>query len=300
MLNRLALAFVLTLGVFIIEVAGGLWSGSLALLSDAGHAFSDLMALGLSWYGLKQAERPSNIRMTYGYHRVGIFVAFVNAATLIGIALIVLVEAYRRFTDPQPVLGEVMFSVATVGLMVNLVIIAVLRSHLRNLNVRSAFLHVMGDTLASVAVIAGAVIILLTGWYGVDSVASILIAGIIMFGSLRILRESLNVLLEATPGGVDIAEIVRDMNGVSGIRDVHHLHVWAITPEIRALSCHVSVEDITVSQSSSILSGLNELLERRHAIGHSTIQLECEGCDPNELYCSLSPEGEPHTPVGAH
>ncbi|HLC30908.1 MAG TPA: cation diffusion facilitator family transporter [Dehalococcoidia bacterium] len=300
MINRLRLAFTVTLVILIVEVAGGLLSNSLALLSDAGHVFTDLVALGLSWYGLKQTQRPASFRMTYGYHRVGIFVALVNAATLIAIALVILTEAFRRLAQPNPVEGGLMLVVAAVGLMVNLLVLFVLRGNLGNLNVQSAFLHVVGDTLGSVAVIAGGTTILLTGWYWVDPFASIMIAGIIAFGSLRIIRESVNVLLEATPGGLDVSAVVRSMYGIPGIKDVHDLHIWAITPEIRALSCHVAVEDITVHQGAALLSGLNKTLEEQFGIGHTTIQLECEGFNPNELYCSLGPEGQHHAQVHAH
>lgn len=300
MINRLRLAFTVTLVILIVEVAGGLLSNSLALLSDAGHVFTDLVALGLSWYGLKQTQRPASFRMTYGYHRVGIFVALVNAATLIAIALVILVEAFRRLAQPNPVEGGLMLAVAVVGLMVNLLVMFVLRGNLSNLNVQSAFLHVVGDTLGSVAVIAGGTTILLTGWYWVDPLASIMIAGIIAFGSLRIIRESVNVLLEATPGGLDVSTVLKCMYDVPGIKDIHDLHIWAITPELRALSCHVAVEDITVHQGAALLSGLNKTLEEKFGIGHTTIQLECEGFDPNELYCSLGPEGQQHAQVHAH
>lgn len=299
-MRRLGLAFFLTLVVLVAEVVGGVLSNSLALLSDAGHVFTDLVALGLSWYGLKQAERPATFRMTYGYHRVGIFVAFINAALLVGIALLIVVEAVRRLESPRPVEGGLMLAVAMVGLMANLVVMTWLRPHVSNLNVQSALLHVTGDTLGSIAVIGGGIAILFTGWYWVDPVASILVAGVVVWGSLRIIRETVNILLEAAPGGLDMSEVVRSMYSVPAVKDVHDLHIWAITPEIRALSCHLLVEDVSVSQGATILARLNEVLEDRFGIGHSTFQLECPGCDPNELYCILTPEGEPHNRIHAH
>lgn len=294
MANRLALGFLLTFAILVAEVAGGLASGSLALLSDAGHVLTDLVALGLSWYGVKQAERRATFSMTYGYHRVGIFVALVNAALLIGISLLILAEAFRRISEPAPVEGGLMLVVAAAGLAANLVVILALQPHARNLNVRSALLHVTGDTLGSIAVVAGGLVILATGWYPIDPLAGILIAVVIAFGSLRIIRESVNIFLEATPGGVDVSELVRAIYAVPGIRDVHDLHVWSITPEIRALSCHVSLDDVSISEGAALLARLNEVLEKRFAIGHTTVQMEAEGCDPNELYCTLSPEGVPH------
>ena len=299
-LSRLRLAFALTLAILMAEVVGGLLSNSLALLSDAGHVFTDLFALGLSWYGLKQAERPASFRMTYGYHRVGIFIAFVNASTLIGIALLIFVEAFHRLSALQPVASGLMLTIATGGLLANLLVMALLKQNGASLNVQSALLHVAGDTLGSVAVVGGGIAIFFTQWYWVDPIASIVIACIILLGSLRIVRESVIILLEATPGSLDVSAVVRSMYGVPGIRDIHDLHIWAITPDIRALSAHVLVDDITIGQGATVLSRLNEELEAHFRIGHSTIQLECAGCDPNELYCTLTPEGEAHAKVHVH
>ncbi|MEK7215726.1 MAG: cation diffusion facilitator family transporter [Chloroflexota bacterium] len=296
----MALAFALTAAVLVIEVLGGLLSGSLALLSDAGHVLTDLVALGLSWYGIKQTARPSNYRMTYGYHRVGIFVAFLNAATLIGIALIVVWEAGRRLMEPQPVAGGLMSVVAVTGLAINLLVLVMLRHRGHDLNVRSAFLHVAGDAVASVAVVVSGGLIMVTGWTWTDAATSLIIAAIIVFSSIRILTESVNVLLEGAPGNIDMGDVLRSIGQVPGIREVHHLHLWSITPSIRALSCHVSVEDVAVSEAAVVLSRVNELLEHRFAIRHSTIQLEALGCDPNELYCTLSPEGEVSHAAHAH
>ncbi len=290
MLNRLGLAVLITATTLAVEVWGGLQSNSLALLSDAGHVLSDLLALGLSWYGVRQTMRPANYRMTYGYHRVSIFVAFLNAATLIGIGLLVLAEAYRRLSDPHPVHGGLMLGVAVAGLALNLSVIFLLKAHLGDLAVRSAFLHVLGDVLGSLAAIAGGGVILFTQWQWVDSAAGVIIAAIIIYGSLRILQESVHVLLDATPGGLDITAVLQDMHAVPGVLGVHHLHIWGITPDIRALSCHISVEDTSVSEAAGVLARLNAMLDDRFRIGHSTIQLEYVDCDANELYCNLGPD----------
>lgn len=304
MLNRLGLAIVLTAGTLALEVWGGLLSNSLALLSDAGHVLSDLLALGLSWYGIRQTSRPANYRMTYGYHRVSIFVAFVNAAALIAIALLVLAEAYRRISEPHHVHGGVMLGIAAAGLLLNVGVMFILKEHVANLAVRSAFLHVLGDVLGSLAALIAGGVILLTGWHWVDSAAGVAVAAIIIFGSLRILQESVHVLLDATPGGVDIAAVLKDMYAVPGVQGIHHLHIWGITPEIRALSCHVSVADTSLSEAAGVLSKLNVMLADRFHIGHSTIQLEYVDCDVNDLYCSLGNEegqfggdGHPSEPV---
>lgn len=293
MVNRIAVGFFLTLSVLVVELGGGILSSSLALLGDAGHVLSDLVALGLSWYGLKQVERPADYRMTYGYHRVGIFVAFLNAAVLAGVALFLVIEAYRRLNQPHPVTGEVVFIIGFLGLVANLVVMALLKPHTANLNVQSAFWHVLGDILGSVAVIVSGAVIWLTGWYWADSIASLFVAAVITIGSVRIIRRSVSIMLEASPRGIDTTALVRSVYAVPGVRDVHHLHIWALTPEIRALSAHITVDDVLLSQGAAVLARLNEMLEKQFAIGHSTIQLECAECDPHELYCNLGPEGEP-------
>lgn len=300
MMGRLTLAMALTAAILVVQVAGGLAANSLALLSDSGHVFTDLLALALAWYGLKQAERSANLHMTYGYHRVGIFAAFLNAATLIGVVLLVLVEAYRRLNEPHPVAGELVSGVALLGLAGNFAVMLLLRAPTHNLTMRSAFLHVLGDLLGSVAVVASGIAIALTGAFWVDPVISIGISGIIILGSLRILRESTGVLLERVPRGLDMSEVVWAISSIPGVKNVHHLHVWSITPEYRALSAHLSVDDTTISEASQVLAKVNEMLERRFAIAHSTIQLETPGCDPNELYCSLGPEGEPQPVAQLH
>jgi cobalt-zinc-cadmium efflux system protein len=295
MTTRFGLAFWLTTFILIAEVIGGLVSNSLALLGDAGHVFSDLVALGLSWYGLKQAERPSDFRMTYGYHRVGIFVAFVNAAVLIGISIQLVIEAYRRLAQPYPITADLMFFVGLAGLVVNLVVMRLLSfraSH--NLNVQSAFLHVLGDTLGSVAVVASGLVIWLTGQTWVDSAASFFIAGVITLGSVRIIMRSVSIMLEASPRSIDMSVLVRRIYTIPGVQDVHHLHIWSLTPEILALSCHIAIDDVRVSEASVILTRLNEMLANEFSIGHSTVQFETAGYDPNELYCSLEPNLEPH------
>ena len=292
MVNRISIGFFLTLSILIVEVVGGVLSQSLALLGDAGHVLSDVVALGLSLYGLKQAERLPNTHMTYGYHRVGILVAFINAAMLVGIALLVVAEAVRRLDEPRPVFGEMVLVVGVAGLAVNLFVMQLLRNHTSNLTVSSAFWHVMGDALGSVAVIVSGAIIWLTGWNWVDSIASLAVAVVIIIGSLRIIRRSVDVMLEASPRNVTTTALVQRIFSIPGVRDLHHLHIWALTPQLRALSCHVTIENVLVSDGNAIVSHMNEVLETEFSIGHSTIQLESEECDPNERYCTMGPEPE--------
>lgn len=292
--RTLRIAFFLTIIILFAEVVGGVLANSLALLSDAGHVVTDLFALGLAWFAATQSERPSNERKTFGYHRVGILAALVNAATLIIIAGVIIWEAIQRFQHPEPIQPLVMFASAIVGVVINLYIGFGLRKEEDNINVRAAVLHVFGDVGASAGVIIAGIIILLTGWTIVDPILSVGIALLIAVGAWHILGETTNILLEAVPRSVSITNLVRDMNAVEGVKDVHDLHVWSIASNMNALSCHVLIDNIPTSASSSILLSLTTLLKEQYQIVHSTIQFECEGhaatrCECTELYCRLDP-----------
>jgi cobalt-zinc-cadmium efflux system protein len=290
--SSLRLAFFLTLIILISEVIGGLLANSLALLSDAGHVVTDIFALGLAWFATVQAERPPNARKTFGYHRVGILAAMVNAVTLIVIAFAILLEAVQRFQHPEQVQPHIMFLAAGIGIIINLIIGFGLFKGAGNLNVRAAILHVFGDVGASAAVIVAGVIILFTGWTFVDPLLSIGIAVLIAIGAWRILRETIDILLEAVPKGLSMPGLVRDMRSVEGIEDVHDLHVWSITNNMYALSCHALIADLPPSDSSAILHSLNTMLSEKYHIGHVTIQFECNPhqeayCVVNGLYCYM-------------
>ena len=290
--NSLRLAFFLTLIILIVELVGGLLANSLALLSDAGHVVTDIFALGLAWFATIQAERPANARKTFGYHRVGILAAMVNAVTLIVIAFAILLEAIQRFQHPEPVQPLIMFLAAGIGIVVNLIIGFGLLKEANNLNVRAAMLHVFGDVGASAGVIVAGIIIFLTGWTIVDPLLSVGIAVLIAVSAWRILRETTDILLEAVPKGLSMPNLVRDMKSVEGIQDVHDLHVWSITGNMYALSCHALIADLAPSDSSAILQSLNTMLSEKYHIGHATIQFECDPhqetyCAVNGLYCHL-------------
>ena len=297
--QTLRLAFFLTMIILAAELIGGFLANSLALLSDAGHVLTDIFALGLAWFATAQAERPANASKTFGYHRVGILAALVNAVTLIVIALAILWEAVQRFQHPQPVQPLVMFLSAGIGIAVNLFIWFGLQKEGNNLNVRAAALHVFGDVGASVAVIVAGVVILLSGWYPADPILSIGIAGLIAVGAWRILRETTDILLEAAPKDIPLSELVRDMLRVPGVQDVHYLHVWCISSGMYALSCHVSIADLPPSQSASILQSLETMLREKYRIGHTTIQFESHAheqayCSVNGLYCQMDNCREGH------
>src|SRR5579859_5916904 len=219
--QTLRLAFFLTLIILVAEVAGGWFANSLALLSDAGHVLTDIFALGLAWFAIAQAERPANAKKTFGYHRVGILAALINAFTLILITIWILWEAIGRFQHPQPVQPLVMFLSAGVGIAVNLYIGFCLQKETDNLNIRAATLHVFGDVAASVAVVIAGVVILLTGWFPADPILSVGIACLIALGAWRILRETTDILLESVPKEINLSVLVRDMMRVKGIQDVH-------------------------------------------------------------------------------
>jgi cobalt-zinc-cadmium efflux system protein len=290
--NSLRLAFFLTLIILIAELVGGLLANSLALLSDAGHVVTDIFALGLAWFATIQAEKPANARKTFGYHRVGILAAMVNAVTLIVIAFAILLEAIQRFQHPEPVQPLIMFLAAGIGIIINLFIGFGLLKEANNLNVHAAMLHVFGDVGASAGVIVAGIIILLTGWTIVDPLLSVGIAVLIAVGAWRILRETTDILMEAVPRGLSMQNLVKDMRSVEGVQDVHDLHVWSITSNMYALSCHAIISDLPTSGSSAILKSLNTMLSEKYHIGHATIQFECDPhqgtyCAVNGLYCHL-------------
>ncbi|MCL6453887.1 MAG: cation diffusion facilitator family transporter [Alicyclobacillus sp.] len=273
------LAFFLTLTILVVELLGGWLSGSLALLSDAGHVLTDIAAIGLSWYAMRLSDKPANEGMTFGYYRAGILAAFVNGITLILITLWILWEAYGRFQHPEAIEPVWMFVSAGVGLAINLYLGLGMR-HEENLNVQSAVLHMLGDAAASAGVIVGGVIILFTHWYALDPILSVLIALLIAYGAVRIVRQTVSVLMEGTPKGIEISKVVQAILSVGGIQHVHDLHVWTITSGRNALSCHVVVDgQMTVENVQHMLHDVEHKLAHL-GIGHVTIQAE----DPSHLH----------------
>jgi cobalt-zinc-cadmium efflux system protein len=287
--NKLKFSLFLSLAILVAEIAGGLLSNSLALLSDAGHVFADVIALGLSWYGVRQSLRPSDSRMTFGYHRIGVIVAIINAATIFLIAAIILYEAYNRFLQPPEVESALMTIVALVGLAVNVFVTLWLRRERKsNINVRSAFLHTMGDALASVGVIIGGVIIMLTGRLWVDPLISVLISVIILYSAWSIFREGWRVILESTPKDVNVLEMISSLKQIPGVLDVHDVHVWSIAPQLRAMNGHILIEDIRTSHAEDIRDRIEKVVNERYRIGHTTLQMECQKCESSEAFCNLN------------
>ncbi|HLX55869.1 MAG TPA: cation diffusion facilitator family transporter [Ktedonobacteraceae bacterium] len=290
--RSLRLAFFLTMLILVAELTGGFVANSLALLSDAGHVVTDIFALGLAWFAVAQAERPANARKTFGYHRVGILAALANAVTLILIAVVILWEAVQRFQHPEAVQPLMMFISAGIGIALNLYIGFGLRGEDSSLNVRAATLHVFSDVGASAGVIIAGIIILTTGWTAIDPLLSVGIAVLIAVGAWRILRETTDILLEAVPRELSMPDLVRDMLKVEGVQDVHDLHVWCITSNMYALSCHAMIDDVVQSKSATILQSMNKMLSEKYHIGHATIQFECnphqeQYCSVEGLYCHM-------------
>ena len=292
--NKLKYSLILSVTILIAEVIGGVLSNSLALLSDAGHVFADVIALGLSWYGVRQAMRPSDSRMTFGYHRIGVIVAIVNAVSIFVIAAVIIYEAYGRLREPPEVKSTLMMAVAIVGLAANILVTWWLRKAQRsNINIRSAFWHAFGDALASVGVIVGGIIIMLTGQFLVDPIISVLIALIILWSAWSIFREGFRVILEATPRDVDILKMIGALKSIEGVKDVHDVHVWSITPELRAMNGHILIEDISISDAAVIRSRIEEVIRDQFHIEHTTLQMECQKCDPADLFCKLTENDKP-------
>jgi cobalt-zinc-cadmium efflux system protein len=277
-----------------IEAAAGVQAGSLALLSDAGHNFTDALALLLAWFGAWVQSKPADSVKTFGYHRAGVLCAFVNALTLVALSFWIFWESYERLLQPKAVNENLMMWIAGVGLLLNGGIMWGLRTaRHHDINVRSAFLHMLGDALGSIAIIAGAVAIRYTGWLQIDPILSIIIAGLIIWTAWDIIRDSLNILLEGLPRGMDLRNVIETMRGVEGVLDVHDLHIWSLGSNAHALSCHALIEDLPPSESDAILRRLNEMLGNRFHIHHTTIQFENVSCPISGNGCVI-PVGKPH------
>ena len=291
--RRLAIALVLTVAFVVLEAGAGWFSNSLALLADAAHNFSDALALGLSWWALSVSLRPASDSRTYGYHRVGILVALVNATSLIALSLFVAYEAVQRLAAPPTVQELTIIGVAVVGLFLNAGIAWSLHAASKDdVNVRSTVLHMAGDALSTVGVILAGIGIALFGWQWLDPAASILIAVMILWSSWGIVRETVDILLEATPRDIDMSAVVRDVLGIRGVRSVHDLHVWSISSSLRALSMHLLTDNILIADGAQIQRDINQMLAGKYAIVHATLQLECVGCEPEGLYCALNERPE--------
>ncbi|HTX33991.1 MAG TPA: cation diffusion facilitator family transporter [Bryobacteraceae bacterium] len=284
-----------------VEVVAGLQAHSLALLSDAGHNFTDALALLLAWIAFLLQSRPADEVKTYGYQRAGVLAAFVNALTLVALAAWIFYESVLRLQHPESVSEGLMIGVAGLGVLLNGGIMWALRAASRSdLNVRSAFVHMLGDALGSGAIVAGGVIMFYTGWQRVDPVLSILIGSLIVWTAWDIIRESLNILLEGLPRGIRLGDVADRMRLVEGVLDVHDLHIWSLGSSIHALSCHVLIADVPPSSSDCILRALNTVLADRFHISHTTVQFEHISCPISETGCAIPVHQHEHGHAGHH
>ena len=294
--SRLKITLAIVVVIMVAEVVGGFLSNSLALLGDAGHMLVDGLALGLSLFAITMAMRPATLSKTYGYHRVEIMAALANGVTLVLVAAYIFYEAYQRFLDPPVVRAPLMLVVASIGLVANIIGVFLLRgADHGNLNVRAAFWHIMGDTISSVGVIAGGIIIAIKPQWGiVDPIVAVAIGLIILVGAWRLVRESVDILLEAVPKHIAVDDVIKMLKMVPGVDEVHDVHIWTLTSDIHALSAHLIIKDQSVSVSSEIVERVNHDLSYEFNITHTTLQLECENCAncPSGI-CNITRPEEP-------
>jgi len=290
---RLRLALVLTAIVLVVEVVGGLWAQSLALLSDAGHVVTDLVVLALSTFALRQVQRPASPRRSFGYQRVGILVALLNAVLLGAVVVAIIVEALHRLQHPSAVRGGLMAAAAVLGLGISLLIARSLQPMERDLTVRSALMHIWGDAWASAGIIVAGLLIAVTGRLAIDPLLSLGIAALIAWSAWRVLAAAIDILLESTPADLQTDAVVTAVKRVPGVRDLHDLHIWSLGTQSRAMSAHLLIDDQRVIQAQDILAEVREVLAHEFEIEHTTIQFESLVCRPGDVFC-VQPEGHPH------
>jgi cobalt-zinc-cadmium efflux system protein len=294
-IRRLALSLGLTAVFVLVEAAAGLYANSLALMTDAVHNFTDVLALALTWWALRLTAQPANPGKTYGYHRAGILVALVNSTTLVLISLGIFYDAYRRFLNPPAVKADLLIGVGAAAVVVNLVTaLLVRRGSEHDLSLRSAFLHLMGDVLSTVGAVVAGIVIRFTGLDWFDPLVSVLIGFLILWNAWGILHESLEILMEATPADIEIETLLVDVRTVAGVRGVHDLHVWSITRGLRTLSAHLVTDDISISSGAAIQAAVSAMLAQKYGISHATLQLECVDCVPADLYCDITVNNHTH------
>jgi cobalt-zinc-cadmium efflux system protein len=293
--KRLIVSIALTGVIFLAEFIGGLYTNSLALMSDAAHVFMDVFALALSFFAIYISEMPPTEKRTYGLHRVEVFVSFINSLALLLISAFIFYKGAVRFFSPEPVESVGVLVVAAIGLVVNLIVARWLHHYAQHdLNVKSAFIHVVGDAAASVGVIISAVIIYYTGWYQADPIISMLICLIIVNGAVKIIRESSHILLEGVPREIELNKVREVILAPEGVTSVHSLHVWSICHNVYALSAHIDIVPTQRWRMGEIFSEINEVLAHDHHIFYTTLQAECSGCNPNDMFGKMAHKDRGH------
>lgn len=277
--GRLLFVIAFNFVIALSEIIGGILSGSLSLVSDAFHNLSDTVSIILSYAAIKIAEKPKDKKRTYGYKRANILCAFINSASLTGIAVFLIVEAVKRFTAPSPIAGNIVIIVAIIGLFGNMFSILLLKKGSKeSMNIKSSYLHLLGDTLSSVVVIISGVLIRFTGIYWVDPVMTVLINVIILRSSYSVLKESISIFMQSTPVDIDIDEVCSSLGSIEEVKEVHHIHVWRLDENNIVFEGHVRIEDMPVSQSGEISGKIQRMLEEKYKINHSVIQFESTAC----------------------
>lgn len=276
--RRVFWVMLLTGGFMVVEVAGGLISGSLALLADAGHMLTDTLALSLAWLGFLAGRKAADIHRTYGYRRFEVLAAWVNGVALLGLTVWIVIEAFQRLVEPEPVMGEAMLGVATVGLVVNIAALRILhQGEDENLNMRAASLHVLGDLLGSVGAIIAAIIILLTGWTPADPILSVFVAVLILRSAWMLVKKSTHILLEGTPEGLDVDDMCQAIReGHPEVLDVHHVHAWSLTSGEALVTFHVRLSE--GAEPDPVLVDIKHRLAEDFDVHHSVVQLEATDC----------------------
>ena len=286
--KKLGWTILLNVIITAAEAIGGFLSGSLALLSDAGHNLSDVIALVLAYFGAKGAARKPTARSTYGFKRLEVVTALINALSLVAISVFITFEAFHRYSNPQVINGPVMLTVASIGLLGNLFSVWILhRDRNKTINNRAAFLHMLYDAVSSLAVIIGGIIIIFSGWYLLDLILSVLIAMMILWSSLDILKEATGIFMEAVPRGIDVEEVRGSIEAIDRVCEAHHIHIWSISSTQAALSCHIKVAEADTGHIPEIISAINIMLLDKHGIGHATIQPETDLCPGHPIQPDL-------------
>jgi len=283
--RNLFFALAITASVMVAEVVGGWLSHSLALVSDAGHMLVDVMAISLAWFAFRLSSRPATPKRSYGYYRAEILAALFNGMVLMLVSFYIFYQAYHRLSSPPQIKPVSMLLVATIGLAANLSGIWLLSGSRQSLNIKGAYFHMLGDTISSLGVIGAGLIILLTGWVMVDPIVSIGIGGIILVGAYRLMKEAVDILMESTPKGIELLEVLRAISAVEGVREVHDLHIWTITSGMPSLSAHLTMRESCSQTPERVLLAVRRLLKERFGIEHTTLQLE-----PPSLSCTVQEE----------
>ena len=273
--RRVLLAIWLNLGMMIAEIIGGILTNSLALLSDAGHMFTHIFALVVSYVALQLASRRHTAEKTFGYHRAEPIAALINGITILVIVVIIATEAIKKFFFPEPIHAEPMFVIAVAGLIVNLLGAMILKESAKDdINIRGSFVHLLADTLSSLAIVAGGAVIFWTGWDIIDPLLGLVISAVVAVWGVRLMLDATHILMESTPRSIEVEELTRRMRAVEGVRAVHDVHVWEVSSGMYALTCHIQVDDMLISEAEPIQDEINRLVSDEFGIGHSNLQFE--------------------------